>query len=90
MTRTWFAAVVTMLLLGVSGERPAQAAGGRASVDETFDVVSAAPDDAEHAVRFRRGWFLGDGTGAGKGRHVRKGFRGCARSWIGWAPTPTV
>jgi predicted RNA methylase len=24
-------------------------------VDETFDVVSAAPDDAEHAVRFRRG-----------------------------------
>ena len=23
-----------------------------------------------HAVRFRRGWFLGDGTGAGKGRQV--------------------
>lgn len=22
------------------------------------------------AVRFRRGWFLGDGTGAGKGRQV--------------------
>src|SRR5712671_1018460 len=40
------------------------------TVDETFDVVSAAPDDAEHAVRFRRGWFLGDGTGAGKGRQV--------------------
>jgi predicted RNA methylase len=39
-------------------------------VDETFDVVSAAPDDAEHAVRFRRGWMLGDGTGAGKGRQV--------------------
>src|SRR3546814_18732460 len=31
---------------------------------------SAAPDDAETAVRFRRGWFLGDGTGAGKGRQV--------------------
>jgi len=28
------------------------------------------PDDAENAVRFRRGWFLGDGTGAGKGRQV--------------------
>ena len=27
-------------------------------------------DDAENAVRFRRGWFLGDGTGAGKGRQV--------------------
>ncbi len=39
-------------------------------VDETFDVVSAAPDDAENALRFRRGWMLGDGTGAGKGRQV--------------------
>src|SRR4030095_14507633 len=39
-------------------------------VDETFDVVSAAPEDAETAVRFRRGWMLGDGTGAGKGRQV--------------------
>ena len=27
-------------------------------------------EDAENAVRFRRGWFLGDGTGAGKGRQV--------------------
>ena len=27
-------------------------------------------DDAENAVRFRRGWLLGDGTGAGKGRQV--------------------
>src|SRR5690348_14608328 len=42
-----------------------------------FDVVSAAPEpapakagDAENAVRFRRGWFLGDGTGAGKGRQA--------------------
>jgi hypothetical protein len=35
--------------------------------DETCDVVSAAPDDAEQSVRFRRGWMLGDGTGAGKG-----------------------
>jgi P-loop containing NTP hydrolase pore-1 len=32
--------------------------------------VTAARDDAENAVRFRRGWFLGDGTGAGKGRQV--------------------
>ena len=27
-------------------------------------------DDADNAVQFRRGWFLGDGTGAGKGRQV--------------------
>jgi hypothetical protein len=43
---------------------------GSWTVDDTFDVVSAAPDDGENAVRFRRGWFLGDGTGAGKGRQV--------------------
>ena len=43
---------------------------GSWTVDATFDVVAAAPDDAENAVRFRRGWFLGDGTGAGKGRQV--------------------
>jgi predicted RNA methylase len=39
-------------------------------VDATYDVVSAAPDDGVKAVRFRRGWFLGDGTGCGKGRQV--------------------
>ncbi len=33
-------------------------------------LCAAARDDAENAVRFRRGWFLGDGTGAGKGRQV--------------------
>ena len=37
-------------------------------VDETGDMVSAAPDAAPDSVRFRRGFFLGDGTGAGKGR----------------------
>lgn len=39
-------------------------------VDPTYDVVSAAPDDAQDAARFLRGWFLGDGTAAGKGRQV--------------------
>jgi predicted RNA methylase len=43
---------------------------GSWTVDATFDVVATAPNDAENAVRFRRGWFLGDGTGAGKGRQV--------------------
>ena len=41
---------------------------GSWTIDETGDMVSAAPDDAADAVRFRRGFFLGDGTGAGKGR----------------------
>ncbi|MER8401166.1 strawberry notch-like NTP hydrolase domain-containing protein [Mesorhizobium sp. M1348] len=43
---------------------------GTWTVDETCDVVSAAPEGAANAVRFRRGWFLGDGTGCGKGRQV--------------------
>jgi predicted RNA methylase len=53
-----------------AGEAHSGYLAGSWTVDDTFDVVSAAPDDAEHAVRFRRGWMLGDGTGAGKGRQV--------------------
>jgi len=53
-----------------AGEAHAGHLAGSWVVDETFDLVSAAPDDAEKAVRFRRGWMLGDGTGAGKGRQV--------------------
>ncbi|GEP59087.1 hypothetical protein RSO01_62530 [Reyranella soli] len=53
-----------------AGEAHSGHLAGSWQVDETFDVVSAAPDGAENAVRFRRGWMLGDGTGAGKGRQV--------------------
>ena len=53
-----------------AGEAHSGHLAGSWKVDETFDIVSAAPDDAANAVRFRRGWFLGDGTGAGKGRQV--------------------
>ena len=53
-----------------AGEAHAGHLAGSWLVDETYDQVSAAPDDAEGAVCFRRGWFLGDGTGAGKGRQV--------------------
>jgi predicted RNA methylase len=53
-----------------AGEAHAGHLAGSWLVDETFDVVSAAAEDAERAVRFRRGWMLGDGTGAGKGRQV--------------------
>jgi predicted RNA methylase len=53
-----------------AGEAHSGRLAGSWTVDETFDIVSAAPDDAEKAVQFRRGWFLGDGTGAGKGRQV--------------------
>jgi predicted RNA methylase len=53
-----------------AGEAHSGHLAGSWLVDETFDVVSAAPDGAENSVRFRRGWMLGDGTGAGKGRQV--------------------
>src|SRR6185312_1890494 len=43
---------------------------GAWKLDATFDTIIAASDDADGAVHFRRGWFLGDGTGAGKGRQA--------------------
>ena len=51
-----------------AGEAHGAYLAGSWTVDETGDMVSAAPDDAADAVHFRRGFFLGDGTGAGKGR----------------------
>lgn len=53
-----------------AGEAHGEFLAGSWTLDATYDVVSAATDDAEDAVRFRRGWMLGDGTGAGKGRQV--------------------
>ena len=53
-----------------AGEAHSSHLAGSWTVDATCDRVEAAPDGADHAVRFRRGWFLGDGTGAGKGRQV--------------------
>jgi predicted RNA methylase len=53
-----------------AGEAHTGHLAGSWTVDKTFDVVSAAPDSADNAVRFRRGFMLGDGTGAGKGRQV--------------------
>lgn len=51
-----------------AGEAHGEYLAGSWTVDETFDLVQAAPADAANAVRFRRGFMLGDGTGAGKGR----------------------
>lgn len=53
-----------------AGEAHSGHLSGAWAIDETWDTVSAASDDMEGAIRFRRGWFLGDGTGAGKGRQV--------------------
>ena len=54
-----------------AGEAHAEFIAGTWTVEATYDVVSAAARrSTESAVRIRRGWFLGDGTGAGKGRQV--------------------
>lgn len=53
-----------------AGEAHAAHLAGRWKLDETFDNLSAAREDDPDAVQFRRGWFLGDGTGSGKGRQV--------------------
>ncbi|MGO4840792.1 strawberry notch-like NTP hydrolase domain-containing protein, partial [Rhizobiaceae sp. 2RAB30] len=51
-----------------AGEAHFEYLPGSWTVDETFDVVTAARHDAKNAVRFRRGFMIGDGTGVGKGR----------------------
>ncbi|BBB07711.1 strawberry notch family protein [Sphingopyxis sp. EG6] len=51
-----------------AGEAHSDYLAGSWTVDETSDLVTAARDDAENAVRFRRGFMIGDGTGVGKGR----------------------
>jgi hypothetical protein len=51
-----------------AGEAHADFLAGSWTLNETFDLVTAAAEDATNAVRFRRGFMLGDGTGAGKGR----------------------
>ncbi|MBX9874842.1 MAG: strawberry notch family protein, partial [Beijerinckiaceae bacterium] len=53
-----------------TGEAHSGYLGGAWTVDDTKEIVAAAPAGCETAIRFRRGWFLGDGTGAGKGRQV--------------------
>ena len=51
-----------------AGEAHAEYLADAWTVDDTFDVVNAAPEDTRGAVRFRQGFMIGDGTGVGKGR----------------------
>lgn len=53
-----------------AGEAHSGYLAGHWTVDSSFDNLNAVPPDTDNAVRFRRGWFLGDGTGAGKGRQA--------------------
>ncbi|MBK5956714.1 methylase [Rhodoplanes serenus] len=53
-----------------AGEAHSGYLAGAWTVDETLDVVTAAAEDTKGAVRFRRGFMIGDGTGVGKGREA--------------------
>ncbi|MFC7706334.1 strawberry notch-like NTP hydrolase domain-containing protein [Plastorhodobacter daqingensis] len=53
-----------------AGEAHAGYLAGAWTVDDTFDTLSAAPEGAEGACRFRQGYMIGDGTGVGKGREA--------------------
>jgi len=53
-----------------AGEAHAGLLPGAWSLGEAPHQVNLVADDAEGAVRFRRGFFLGDGTGCGKGRQI--------------------
>src|SRR3546814_14744335 len=50
-----------------AGEAHAEFLAGSWTVDETFDLVTAARYYAANAVRFRPVWLLGDGPGPGTG-----------------------
>ncbi len=43
---------------------------GHYKADESFDRLDRIAPEAEGAVQFRKGYFLGDGTGCGKGRQA--------------------
>ncbi|MBD2504585.1 strawberry notch family protein [Anabaena azotica] len=51
-----------------AGQAHSEYLSGSYLVDDSWDNITVAATSEENAVRFRRGWFLGDGTGAGKGR----------------------
>lgn len=53
-----------------AGEAHSHYLSGRWTLNEDHDVLNPARDDDPQAVRFRRGYMLGDGTGVGKGRQI--------------------
>jgi predicted RNA methylase len=53
-----------------AGDAHTELLAGRYKLDESLDNVSLAKDGDADAVQFRKGFFLGDGTGSGKGRQA--------------------
>ena len=53
-----------------AGEAHSSLLTGHWLVGDHFDTIVPGSGDTPEAVQFRRGYFLGDGTGVGKGRQV--------------------
>ena len=53
-----------------AGEAHGEMLAGRYCVDESLDNLTLAKDGDTNAMQFRKGFFLGDGTGSGKGRQA--------------------
>ncbi|MDZ8140083.1 MAG: strawberry notch family protein [Nostoc sp. DedQUE04] len=53
-----------------AGQAHSEFLSGSYIIDDSWDNVTVAANTEENPVRFRSGWFLGDGTGCGKGRQV--------------------
>ena len=53
-----------------AGEAHQSFLAGHYKADESFDRLDRVAPEAEGAVQFRKGYFLGDGTGCGKGRQA--------------------
>ena len=75
-----------------AGEAHRQWLSGSYQVDDTFDSIEVCSSDHPQAVRFRQGWFPGDGTGAGKAVKLQAsssttGFRDAAKH--SGSPNPT-
>lgn len=53
-----------------AGEAHSRILKGNYIVDKNYLDIQVASSTDPNAVQFRQGWFLGDGTGAGKGRQI--------------------
>lgn len=53
-----------------AGNAHEQFLAGWYQIDNTLDEIKPASEDTEGAVRLRRAYFNGDGTGVGKGRQI--------------------
>jgi hypothetical protein len=71
-----------------AGEAFSQDLPGAVLIDDDWRVGAPCAETEPGAARLRRGFFLGDGTGCGKGREVAgvildQWLRGCARAvWV--------